>query len=113
MTVLQLPASDLSARQIGEKLFPSPNTIRSHTRSVYRKLAVNPRADAVARAETLGLLPRGAESNSRRQLVKRPIVMRIAAGPAKSEITYLNPRLTVSHLRAGGMLSGWQPDSTN
>ncbi len=55
LTVLQLLASDLSARQIADKLFLSPNTVRSHTRSIYRKLGVNARADAVARAETLGL----------------------------------------------------------
>lgn len=56
LTVLRLLASDLSARQIADKLFLSPNTVRSHTRSIYRKLGVNARADAVARAETLGLL---------------------------------------------------------
>ena len=36
--------------------FVSPNTIRTHTRAIYRKLAVNSRADAVARADALGLL---------------------------------------------------------
>jgi LuxR family transcriptional regulator, maltose regulon positive regulatory protein len=56
LTVLRLLASELSIRQIGEQLFLSPNTVRSHTRSIYRKLGVNSRADAVARAETLGLL---------------------------------------------------------
>jgi LuxR family maltose regulon positive regulatory protein len=53
--VLRLLASDLSARQIGEKLFLSANTVRSHTRSIYRKLGVNSRADAVARAGVFGL----------------------------------------------------------
>ncbi len=56
LTVLRLLASDLSARQIGGELFLSANTIRSHTRSIYRKLGVNSRADAVARADVLGLL---------------------------------------------------------
>jgi LuxR family maltose regulon positive regulatory protein len=56
LAVLGLLASELSVRQIGERLFLSPNTVRSHTRSIYRKLGVNSRADAVARAETLGLL---------------------------------------------------------
>ncbi|MBV8988055.1 MAG: response regulator transcription factor, partial [Solirubrobacterales bacterium] len=55
LAVLRLLASDLSARQIGEELFLSANTVRSHTRSIYRKLGVNSRADAVARADTLGL----------------------------------------------------------
>jgi LuxR family transcriptional regulator, maltose regulon positive regulatory protein len=56
LAVLSLLASELSVRQIGEQLFLSPNTVRSHTRSIYRKLGVNSRADAVARADTLGLL---------------------------------------------------------
>jgi DNA-binding CsgD family transcriptional regulator len=30
--------------------------VRSHTRSIYRKLGVNSRAEAVARAEALGVL---------------------------------------------------------
>lgn len=55
LAVLRLLASDLSARQIGEELFLSANTVRSHTRSIYRKLGVNSRADAVARAHTLGV----------------------------------------------------------
>lgn len=56
LAVLRLLATDLSARQIGGKLFLSPNTIRSHTRTIYRKLGVRSRAEAVARATALGLL---------------------------------------------------------
>jgi LuxR family maltose regulon positive regulatory protein len=56
LTVLRMLATDLSVREIGGALFLSPNTIRTHTRAIYRKLAVNTRADAVARAEALGLL---------------------------------------------------------
>ena len=56
LAVLRLLASDLSTREIGGQLFLSPNTIRTHTRAIYRKLAVNSRVDAVARAEALGLL---------------------------------------------------------
>jgi len=37
-------------------LFLSANTVRSHTRSIYRKLGVHSRADAVARADALKLL---------------------------------------------------------
>ncbi len=55
LAVLRLLSSDLSARQIGDELFLSANTVRSHTRSIYRKLGVNSRADAVARAGMLGL----------------------------------------------------------
>jgi ATP/maltotriose-dependent transcriptional regulator MalT len=49
-------------REISGKLFLSPNTVRTHTRSIYRKLSVGSRADAVARAETLGLLDGGESS---------------------------------------------------
>jgi LuxR family maltose regulon positive regulatory protein len=49
-------AGDLSSREIAERLFLSQNTIRSHTRALYRKLEVHTRADAIARATTLGLL---------------------------------------------------------
>jgi ATP/maltotriose-dependent transcriptional regulator MalT len=56
LAVLRLLDTDLTTREIGRKLFVSPNTVRSHTRAVYRKLGVNSRADAVARATVLGLL---------------------------------------------------------
>ena len=45
-----------AAREIANQLFLSPNTVRSHTRAIYRKLGVNSRDDAVARATALGLL---------------------------------------------------------
>jgi LuxR family maltose regulon positive regulatory protein len=54
--VLRLLAADLSYSGIGERLFVSQNTIRSHTRALYRKLGVHTRTDAIARATTLGLL---------------------------------------------------------
>jgi LuxR family maltose regulon positive regulatory protein len=56
LAVLRLLASDLTVRQIGGELYLSSNTIRSHTRALYRKLGVNSRVDAVARAGALGLL---------------------------------------------------------
>ena len=58
LAVLRLLGSELTTRQIGAELFLSPNTVRSHTRAIYRKLGVNSRADAVARAESLGLVAR-------------------------------------------------------
>ena len=56
LAVLRLLRSELTTRQIGAELYLSPNTVRSHTRAIYRKLGVNARADAVARAESLGLV---------------------------------------------------------
>jgi len=55
LAVLHLLASELSARDIGGQLFLSANTVRTHTRAIYRKLGVNSRAEAVARATVLGL----------------------------------------------------------
>ena len=56
LVVLRLMATDLSNREIGERLFLSPNTIRSHRRALYSKLGVHSRTEAIARATTLGLL---------------------------------------------------------
>ena len=56
MTVLELIAEDLSIREIGERLFVSENTVRTHRRALYRKLGVHSRDEAVARAVALELL---------------------------------------------------------
>jgi ATP/maltotriose-dependent transcriptional regulator MalT len=56
LAVLRLMATDLSIREIGERLVLSQNTVRSHRRALYRKLGVHARADAIARATALGLL---------------------------------------------------------
>ena len=54
--MLRLLASDLSQREIGAELFLSLNTVKTHTRSLYRKLGVTSREEAVERADALGLL---------------------------------------------------------
>jgi ATP/maltotriose-dependent transcriptional regulator MalT len=54
--VLRLLRADLSYSGIGERLFLSQNTIRSHTRRCTASSGVHTRADAVARATALGLL---------------------------------------------------------
>lgn len=41
--------SDLTLEEIGEALFVSTNTIKAHTRSIYRKLGVTSRLQAVRR----------------------------------------------------------------
>ena len=56
MRVLQFLPSHLSFRQIGEHLFLSANTIKTHCLSIYRKLDVSSRDEAVARAQSLGLV---------------------------------------------------------
>jgi LuxR family maltose regulon positive regulatory protein len=46
----------LSEREIGRELYLSHNTIHSHTRSIYRKLGVSSRKEALRRALELGVL---------------------------------------------------------
>ena len=50
--VLALLATGLPNRAIGEVLFVSENTVRTHLKAVYRKLGVTSRSQAVARALT-------------------------------------------------------------
>ena len=55
--MLRLLDSRLTQREIARELYLSPNTIKTHTAAVYRKLGVACRADAIAAARTLNLLP--------------------------------------------------------
>jgi DNA-binding NarL/FixJ family response regulator len=54
--VLQEVASGATNREIAERLFLSPHTVKEHTSSLYRKLSVRNRAEAVQKAQRLGLL---------------------------------------------------------
>jgi LuxR family maltose regulon positive regulatory protein len=56
LTVLRMLGSELSQREIGSELYVSFNTVKAHTRSIFRKLGVSTRAEAVARGCELGLL---------------------------------------------------------
>ena len=56
LAVLQCLATGLSRREIGARLYISLNTVKTHIRELYRKLGATSRADAIARAEALGLL---------------------------------------------------------
>ncbi len=56
LRVLPLLTTHLSFREIGERLYISRHTVKSHAMSIYRKLDVRSRADAVKRARELGLL---------------------------------------------------------
>ncbi len=53
LTVLRLLGSGLSEREIGLELYLSFNTVHSHVKSIYRKLGVSSRAEAVARAREI------------------------------------------------------------
>ena len=54
--VLRLIAMGLSNREIGDRLFRALDTIKGYTRTIYAKLQVKSRTEAVARARELGLL---------------------------------------------------------
>ena len=56
LRLLPLLATHLTFREIGERLYLSRHTVKSHAISVYRKLDVTSRNDAVERARELGLL---------------------------------------------------------
>jgi LuxR family transcriptional regulator, maltose regulon positive regulatory protein len=55
LDVLRLLRSDLSGPDIARELTVSLNTMRTHTKSIYAKLGVNSRREAVRRAGELGL----------------------------------------------------------
>jgi LuxR family maltose regulon positive regulatory protein len=56
LSVLRLLRGELSQREIAGELHLSFNTIKTHTRNIYRKLDVAERAQAVARARELSLI---------------------------------------------------------
>ena len=55
--VLQLLTTRLSLREISQELYVSLNTIKSHTRAIYRKLNASTRYEAVQRGRDLTILP--------------------------------------------------------
>jgi LuxR family transcriptional regulator, maltose regulon positive regulatory protein len=56
LEVLPLIADGLGNREIADRLFLSLHTVKSHACSIYAKLGVGSRTQAVARARALGLL---------------------------------------------------------
>jgi LuxR family maltose regulon positive regulatory protein len=56
LRVLPLLATHLSSREIAERLYVSPSTVKTQTASIYRKFGVSSRSAAVARAQEIGLL---------------------------------------------------------
>ena len=64
--ILRYLPTMLTNAEIGAEVFVSLNTVKTHLRSIYRKLGASGRADAVERARRRGLLPSG---------IKRPRVV--------------------------------------
>jgi LuxR family maltose regulon positive regulatory protein len=56
LRVIPYLATHLAYREIGERLYLSRHTVKSHAMAIYRKLNVTSRSDAVERARSLGLL---------------------------------------------------------
>ena len=56
MSVLRLLGSELSIAEIGDELYISRNTVKTHVRTIYRKLDADTRAAAVSKARELRLL---------------------------------------------------------
>jgi LuxR family maltose regulon positive regulatory protein len=56
LRLLPLLSTHLSLPEIAQELFLSRNTIKSEANSIYRKLGVSSRSQAVSRSRELGLL---------------------------------------------------------
>ncbi len=54
--VLDLIAAGSTNREIAERLYLSPHTVKEHTSALYRKLGARNRAEAVQLAQRIGLL---------------------------------------------------------
>ena len=55
-TIVRLMGDGLSNKRIGRQLSIAPETVKSHAKSIFFKLTVQTRAQAVYRAATLGLI---------------------------------------------------------
>jgi LuxR family maltose regulon positive regulatory protein len=65
-----LLSTHLSFKEIGERLHVSRNTIKTQAISVYRKLGVSSRSEAVAIAEDLGLVGAAEAPDARFELAE-------------------------------------------
>jgi LuxR family maltose regulon positive regulatory protein len=52
--VLRLIGEGLSNRDVGTRLFISLHTVKAHTRTIYAKLGVHNRTEAVAKGRAFG-----------------------------------------------------------
>jgi LuxR family transcriptional regulator, maltose regulon positive regulatory protein len=62
LRVLPLLATHLTFREIAERLYVSPYTVKSQALSVYRKFGVSSRSAAIERAHRVGVLGHGSSS---------------------------------------------------
>jgi DNA-binding CsgD family transcriptional regulator len=57
LEILEAMADGLSNREIGERLFVSENTVKTHAARLFDKLSARRRTQAVQRAKEAGLIP--------------------------------------------------------
>jgi LuxR family transcriptional regulator, maltose regulon positive regulatory protein len=63
LRVLRLLAEGRSLKEVSKDLYLSLNTVKSHRRTIYRKLGVTSREEALVRASELGIAdPQAVES---------------------------------------------------
>ena len=56
LAVLRLLDGELTTRQMGDSLYVAPSTVRTQVKSIYRKLGVTSRKEAVEEAHARGLV---------------------------------------------------------
>jgi LuxR family maltose regulon positive regulatory protein len=56
LAVLRLLDGELTTRQMGDSLYVAPSTVRTQVKSIYRKLGVSSRKEAVEEARARGLI---------------------------------------------------------
>jgi LuxR family maltose regulon positive regulatory protein len=56
MRVLLLLPYGLTSREMGERLYCSHNSVKSHVGAIYRKLGAHSRGEAIAEAIRLGII---------------------------------------------------------
>lgn len=61
--IVSVLAEHETVGELAERLFLSPNTVKTHLKQVYRKLRVSKRAEAIERAAQIGLIPQGDSSD--------------------------------------------------
>ena len=62
--VLRLLRGSLTLPEIGAELGLSPNTIKTRTQVIYRKLGVGTRQDAISQGQLIGILNSAAAASS-------------------------------------------------